>query len=208
MRSKDIRYWGTDMNDVVSNIVRIGQVSSIDGGQVRVAYDDLDDMVSAPLSVVQRNTVNRQESSLPEVGEHVLVMHLPSGPQEGFVLGSYYTAGNQPSNGKPGVYRTEYSDGTVIEYDLNTNTARVCSQHSVEVEAKDITVKAETVTIEGRSVSIKAEEFSVRAEKLFSVQVTATDGTISLKADGPDASASMHGGGGASISSDNDSIGV
>ena len=140
----------------ISDIIRIGQVSSVDpeNGTCRVAFDDMMDgdgnpFVSGPLMVMYQRTVNRQDFSLPEIGEHVRVTFLPNGETVGFVDGSYYTAGNLPKEGATGIYRTRYADGTIIEYDLNTNTALVKSNYAVVVDCKTANVKADVITIEG-----------------------------------------------------------
>ena len=120
----------------VSDIIRIGQVSSVDPEtcRARVAFDDLNDMVSADLPILQDNTVKAKTYHLPEVGEHVLCVFLPSGMQTGYIIGSYYTDGNMPKKTGAGIYYAEYEDGTVIEYDINTSTLTVDA-------AKDITIK-------------------------------------------------------------------
>lgn len=122
--------------DDVSDIVRIGHVSSVNPANctVRVAFDDMCDpsgkpSVSGELQVMQPCTGSRKDFSLPDVGEHVRCVFLANGLQEGFVDGSYYTAGNMPKGGKVGLYRSTYSDGAVIEYDLNTHTATVTAQN-------------------------------------------------------------------------------
>lgn len=133
------------------NMLRVGQVSSVNpaNGSCRVAFDDLGGKVSQELQVVQRNTDGAKNFSLPEIGQHVLCAFLPNGTQEGFVLGSNYTASNLPEEGKPGLYRTEYSDGTVIEYDRNTHTATVRTQYHVVVVAGDVKVTAQDIQIIG-----------------------------------------------------------
>ncbi len=135
--------------------IRVGQVSSVNpkNNTVRVAFDDMTgptgkEFVSAEMQVMQRNTVGARNLSLPEVGEHVLCTHLQNGEQEGFVLGSYYTASNMPDNAT-GVYRTEYSDGTVIEYNVGTGTASIKTSGYAIVEAKEAVVTAETIRITG-----------------------------------------------------------
>jgi len=134
----------SNIGSEVSDFVRIGQVSSVNAKtcSCRVAFDDLTDigapMTSYPLQIVQRRTVKCQKFDLPEVGEHVLCLFLPNGNQEGFVLGSFYTANNLPAYpiddkdlvGKAGIYRTHYDDDTEVEFDLNTSTQRVYTNHA------------------------------------------------------------------------------
>jgi phage baseplate assembly protein V len=86
---------------------------------------------------------------MPEIGEHVLCVFLPNSIEDGFVIGSYYTDSNMPKNGEIGIYRTEYADGTIIEYDLNTSTARINSEYTVEVKAETVNVEATNINITG-----------------------------------------------------------
>ena len=158
----------------MSNAIRVGQISSVNprNNTCRVAFDDMSDpngkkFVSAEMQLLQHNTVNARNLTLPEVGEHVLCSCLPNGQEEGFILGSYYTASNMPEGHGPGVYRTEYADGTVIEYDLGSNTARIKSQFYVEVEAKEVKV----TTLE--DIILTAER-DVLMTATANVKVTAT----------------------------------
>ena len=91
----------------VEDIIRIGQVSSVypETCTARVAFDDLDDFVSAPLAILQQHTAGMQFYSLPQIGEHVLCVFLPSGKEMGFIIGSFYTNGNPPPvDGEGGMY--------------------------------------------------------------------------------------------------------
>lgn len=158
------------MSEPVSGM-RYGQVSSVNpaNNTVRVAYDDEKDpsgngFVSAEMQVLQRNTVGARHLSLPKVGEHVLCSHMGNGGEEGFVLGSYYTGSNMPDVDGEGVERTEYDDGTIIEYNTNTGTATVKAAGDVIVEAAgklsikaagEITIHSDTaVTITAPVVNI------------------------------------------------------
>ena len=131
----------------VRDLILVGQVSSVDpeNCRARVAFDTLDGMVSYDLPVLQPRTVNAQHYSLPEPGEHVFCIFLPTGIEEGFIVGSYYTGGNKPPKSDDGIYYTKYSDGTLIEYDMNTATLTVDA--------------AENITIRGLNISIMGNVF-------------------------------------------------
>jgi phage baseplate assembly protein V len=182
----------------VSDIFRIGQVTELDpeNCRVRVSFDDIRDVDGNPLvswwmAVRQQRTVNCQTFDMPDIGEHVMIASLPSGIEEGFVLGSYYTAGNLPKNpnerggefpegegsgyGRNGLYRTQYADGTIIEYDLNAHEARVYTRYDVFVECKNATVIAEEkIFIECKNAVVEAHE---------NINVTA-GGNITINAQG------------------------
>jgi phage baseplate assembly protein V len=137
----------------VSDLIRIGQVTNIDHatGRCRVSFDDLRDvdgkpLESWPLAVTQQRTVRCQDYNMPDIGEHVVCVFLPSGIEEGFVIGSYYTARNMPKDGKAGLYRRSFDDGAMFEYDLNTKTARV---KAVNIEVEGNVTVIGNLTVDG-----------------------------------------------------------
>ena len=62
---------------MADRLIRIGRVSKIDyeHGMISVTYPDLDDSVTVPLSTVSFN----DEYKMPQIGDEVLAVHLPSG---------------------------------------------------------------------------------------------------------------------------------
>lgn len=171
---KDLR---SMIREEIAKYIRVGQISSSNAGNngVRVAFDDMsgptgDKFVSGEMQQVQHNTVNAKNMTLPEVGEHVLCISLPNGDQEGFVIGSFYSASNLPKGNGPGLYQTLYQDGTLIEYDLNTNTARIRTEHTVEVECKDAIVKATNsmkVDVEGDMTLTVAGDLVISSDSVI-----------------------------------------
>jgi phage baseplate assembly protein V len=184
------------MKTRVEDIIRIGQVTSVNSinNTCRVSFDDMQDdgtpLVSYDLQIIQHRTVDCKTYTMPEIGEHVICCFLPNGYQEGFVLGSYYTANNlpyymEPDNlfGKQHLYRTQYKDGTIIEYDLTKNQARIWSDYYVDIEqCKEATVYATD------SIKAKADgDVSVVAGGQMHVKSTGklyieSDDSIELKA--------------------------
>jgi len=182
------------------DIIRIGQVSSINpiNSTVRVAFDDMQDdgtpLVSYDLQMLYHRTVDCKNFTMPEVGEHVLCAFLPNGYQEGFVLGSYNTALNgqnsnlfyyrEPENliGKRHLYRTHYKDGTIIEYDLNTNTARIYSEYYINLECKadyddaNYTLKIE---VDAKEATV-ALSMSDREDDTITLDMEGQTGKVSL----------------------------
>lgn len=166
----------------VSNAIRVGQVSSVNpkNNTVRVAFDDLKnsdgkEFVSGEMQMLQKNTSKARVLSLPEVGEHVLCTYLPNGNQEGFVMGSFYTARNMPDADGTGVYRTEYADGTIIEYNLGSNTAKIDSKYYVVVKCKEATVEVEeTATVTAKNADIIIEETLTATAKNIKATVEET----------------------------------
>ena len=91
------------MDDILENIIRIGTVSSVNASErtARVKFESLDDMVSGPLRVLQRDgcdlkiSVNEGHNHsasvtvfwMPKVGETVLCLYLPMFNGGGVILG-------------------------------------------------------------------------------------------------------------------------
>ena len=142
----------------VEDLIRIGQVSSVNAADCtcRVAFDDLEGLVSGDMRIVQPRTVAEQVFSLPEPGESVLCVFLPSGLQEGFVIGSYYAGGNRPPGGRADASFRRFRDGTVIEYDIGAKRLTIHAAGDVTVHAEGrIDVNSGTaVTITAPSIEM------------------------------------------------------
>ena len=91
---------------MADKLIRIGKVSKIDytNGMIAVTYPDLDDAVTVPLSTISFN----DEYKMPDIGDEVLALYLPSGQARGLVLGHFWNKGNPPAVSGAGVYRKEY----------------------------------------------------------------------------------------------------
>jgi phage baseplate assembly protein gpV len=84
---------------------------------------------SEEMQILQRNTVKCQTYNTYEEGEHVLVLFLGNGLQEGIILGSLYTEENLPKYpagdgdliSKRQLYRVQHDDNSYFEFDLNKN---------------------------------------------------------------------------------------
>lgn len=87
------------------DVLHEAQVSSnnIDSASSRVAYDDLNGHVSSDTQTMFPAMGRWQMFFLPKVGDHVAVLRLPNGKQEGFVVGTYNTAENMPINPADGL---------------------------------------------------------------------------------------------------------
>ena len=108
---------------MADRLIRIGRVSKIDyeHGMISVTYPDLDDSVTVPLSTVSFN----DEYKMPQIGDEVLAVHLPSGQARGLVLGKYWNLKNTPANTGPTVYRKEYGHTKGTAYSQYTDDGAV-----------------------------------------------------------------------------------
>ena len=92
---------------MADKLIRIGRVSKIDytNGMISVTFPDLDDATSALLSTASFN----DEYKMPEIGDNVLTVHLPSGQARGVVLGKMWNEEtNKPKKSGKTAFRKEY----------------------------------------------------------------------------------------------------
>lgn len=129
-------------------LIRVGEVASIDpaNGTARVTFDD-DGITSYDLPVLVRNSYANKDYHMPDIGEDVLCLFLPSGVEQGFILGSFYTPKGcvKPPVSDPNKRRVTFQDGTTLEYDR--------AQHKLTADVKgeaDVTA-TESVTVASQS---------------------------------------------------------
>lgn len=114
-----------DANKRTENLIKFGQVSSVDPARhtVRVAIADWDGMESFDLPVMTNGTVNPRIYHMPRVGEYALCAFLPNGMEQGFVLGYFYNAANPPGETDSEKWVAEFENGTRFEHDQDGNVS-------------------------------------------------------------------------------------
>lgn len=123
------------MNPTLKNLIRVGRVSSQEAATVRVVFEDRADMVSYDLPVIVQQSQNNKDYWMPDIGEQVVCLFLPSGNAQGFVLGSFYSDADLPPVSDPDKRHVRFADGTSIEYDRSTHTLTVDAQGPVNIVA-------------------------------------------------------------------------
>lgn len=111
------------MDNMTKNLIRIGRVSSVDPGNAtaRVVFES-QGVVSYELPVLQRQTLKNKDYWMPDVGEYVVCIFLPTGNAEGFILGAIYWNDNLPPENSIDKRAIFFEDGTSIEYDRASHT--------------------------------------------------------------------------------------
>lgn len=148
------------MDNVLKNLIRVGRISSVDPGKAtaRVVFE-AQGVVSYDLPVLQRQTLRNKDYWLPDVGEHVVCIFLPTGNAEGFILGSIYSDEDQPPVTSQDKRMVQFEDGTTIEYDRASHTLNINAVESVNIVApKGITISATDPT--GTGVQINGKDMS------------------------------------------------
>jgi phage baseplate assembly protein V len=118
------------------SIIRVGRVSSVNPATAtaRVVFE-AQGIVSYDLPVLQRQTLRNKDYYLPDVGEHVVCIFLPTGNAEGFVLGAIYSDEDQPPASSQDKRAVQFEDGTRIEYDRASHTLIVNAVGPINIMA-------------------------------------------------------------------------
>lgn len=141
------------LDTLVSNLIRVGVVSAVIPADMtaRVIFGDQENTVSYDMQVLTRNSAKNKDYWLPDVGEEVVCLFLPSGIEAGFILGAYYPASVARPETSPDVRTVHFADGSVVQYD------RAAHKLTVIVESGDVEVRAtNTVTVQCTSATVKA----------------------------------------------------
>nr|DAW28352.1 MAG TPA: baseplate assembly protein [Caudoviricetes sp.] len=138
----------------IKNIIRIGRVSSVDvnTNTARVAFSDKDDLVSGNLMIVNRGSMADKDYWIPDIDEQVLCLMMPNksglGLNEGFILGSFFSAEDAPQERSADVRAVKFGDGTVIKHDRSTGILTINATGDIDI------IAGGTVTIKGATVNI------------------------------------------------------
>lgn len=154
--------------EFLKSIIRIGEVSSVDAakGTARVVFDDFDSTVSYDLQVICRNTFANRDYAMPDVGEDVICVFLPTGTEAGFILGSVYAGEITPPESTINRRCVEFSDGSKFTYDRSAHiftasigdTSITVNETGVDVQSNSTVhakVGATEATLGTDGVSIK-----------------------------------------------------
>lgn len=126
--------------NALSMVIRVGEVTSVDAAahKAAVTFDDDDGQTSGMLPVIIPNTLENRDHCLPDIGEDVLCLFLPTGTEEGFILGSFYAGNVNTPESSVDVRAVTFKDETRIAYDRSGHklTADVKGDVSVTATGK------------------------------------------------------------------------
>lgn len=170
--------------EFLKSIIRIGEVSSVDAakGTARVVFDDFDSIVSYDLQVISRNTFANRDYAMPDIGEDVICIFLPTGTEAGFILGSVYAGEITPPESTIDRRCVEFSDGSKFMYDRAAHkftasigdTSITVDQNGVDVESKS-TIHAKVGETEA---AIGTTSVDVQSPGSVHAKVGATEATV------------------------------
>lgn len=139
------------MDSITKNLVKVGRISSINPERctARVVFE-AQGVVSHDLRLIVPQSLKNKDYFMPDIGESVVCIFLPTGNAEGFVLGAIYTDGNTPPATSADKRVLSFEDGTVIEYDRKNSELTLNIEGPINVKARGINVTGE-LTVDGIS---------------------------------------------------------
>jgi len=148
----------------MENIIRIGIVTQVydDRAAVRVQFPDDDEEVSWEFPVLQRKTFRDKDYWLPDIGEHVVVVMLPYGQEQGFVIGALYSDAEKPPESTRDKKVIVFEDGTRIEYDRKNHRLYADVKGDVEVKVSGKL----TAEVQGRVLVKSSKEVTIQAPRI------------------------------------------
>lgn len=141
-----------DLNSRLSNIIRIGTVTSVkpEKQTARVVFSDRDETESYDLFVMVKNSKENKDDHMPDIDEEVLCVFLPIGIETGFIVGAYYSNENTPPASTNDKRITKYKDGTTVSYDRASHALdiNIPENGSVNITVNGpATIKAPTIDL-------------------------------------------------------------
>lgn len=110
-------------------MIREGKISAVypERHSARVVFEDRDNLVSAELPILNPCASKNRGYCLPDVGESVVCIFNPNAELEGtgFIIGSRYHEHVKPPANSQDVTRTEFADGTFLQYDRSKHELRI-----------------------------------------------------------------------------------
>jgi phage baseplate assembly protein V len=134
---------------MVKNNLQIGTIKEVDNTKgVAIIYADGRPSDWLPIRVASATPSKKHYISLSN-GDQVLVINPHGENRQGYILTGLYYEGLEPPKGiRDDVEITEYSDGTVITFDLKEKTYNADFKSDVTVKAPSIKLDSD-VTITG-----------------------------------------------------------
>ena len=139
--------------------------------QVRVKFDDQDNMNSYWIAVLQRKTLKDKHYDLPDIGEHVACL-MDEHCEEGIILGALYsTADTVPAGAAKGVEMKQLADGHLVSHNQNT-------KNTIHKEPGDV-----NKTVQGTH-SMTAGYSQIQTKTGFNFGLSGTQAGVSLDKNG------------------------
>lgn len=127
-------------------LIRIGQVITTDPEKhtVRVLFE-AENELSYDLPVLVHNTYANHDYAMPDVGDDVLCLFLPEGPEDGFVLGSFYAGEVTPPTTNEDIRCVQFQDDTMVSYNRASHELDIkIGQTSIHADQEKLNINTNT----------------------------------------------------------------
>ena len=135
---------GIDVKTMMKNTVRVGVVSAINAENMtaRVDFEDMDNIVSAELPILNRGSKKVKDYWIPDIGEQVVCLFSSrdTNTSIGWIIGTHFSAADTPNAADANIRRVDFGDGSYIEYDRGSQSMTINC-------AGPLTIKGSTVNI-------------------------------------------------------------
>lgn len=147
------------LENKVDNLVKVGLVTAVKGGNVRVEINGVD---SHELPVLFPKTQDDSFQAMPDIGEQVLCVFLPFDITQGFCLGCMYSETDvAPVEGSSKAH-IKFKDNTMLEYDRDSHKLSIDLSGAlgdVEVKCKNLNAEVtENANITAKNVLVDVAE--------------------------------------------------
>lgn len=134
--------WGAqDLQRRLANLIRVATITDLDDANARARVTCAAVPESAWLPILATRAGPDRSYWLPEPGEQILLLSPSGDPAQGMILPAGYQDAHPPPASDRTKRRTEYADGTTIEYDRKAHVLTVdCVGDVVIKGAKTLTV--------------------------------------------------------------------
>lgn len=137
-------------------MLRFGNIVKVDAAKgLYKVHLDADDIETGWISKLLPNTKNTKDEEPMAIGEHVACM-MDEHCEDGVIMGAVNSDKDLPVKGDAKIRRTEYPDGSYVEFDGNTGQYEINMTGDVKITgAKKLIIQCATDDVEITCVKLK-----------------------------------------------------
>ena len=125
-----------ELESIVKNMFKVGIVESFnqENDTARVVFEE-SNLKSYNLPIMVKQAKENKDYYVPDIGESVLCLFLPTGIESGFIIGSYYNQKDRPPVTDQNKRTVKFKDGTILEYDRATHKLTADVKGDIDIKA-------------------------------------------------------------------------
>lgn len=130
------------MQGEARELIKEGIVTAVypETHEVRCEFPDKDGLISGPLPVLTTCAFGDRVYNMPDVGDSVVCLFASNADTTGtgFVIGSRFNDKAPPNANSIDITRTDYKDGSFIQYDRKKNELRIKCVGKIFIDGEEI----------------------------------------------------------------------